>query len=91
MKFTDISETQERSNIQKFLDTSCIQDRWCQNANFLSRKCQEMSCVNTFPKHSVDGGQYGASVHYPFHQFRTHDIYGHSLNGKEQTALVHYN
>ena len=33
-----------------------------------------MSCVNIFPKHSIVGGQYGASVHYPLHQFRTHDI-----------------
>ena len=44
-----------------------------------------MSCVITFPKHSIDGGQYGTSVHYPLHQFRTHGIYGHFLNGR---ALV---
>ena len=84
MKFTDISQTQERNNFQKFLafrigdvkmQISCLGN---------------VMCVITFPKHSIDGGQYGASLHYPLHQFRPHDIYGHFLNGNKQTALVHY-
>ena len=33
-----------------------------------------MSCVITFPKLSIDGGQYSTNVLY---QFRTHDIYGY--------------
>ena len=53
-----------------------------------------MTCVNTFPKHSIDGDSIvpvciilsTSSGHMTLH-----DIYGHFLNGKEQTALVHYN
>ena len=57
-----------------------------------------MSCVNTFPKHSMDGGQYGTKCALPsppvqdkLHFMTFMDIYGHFLNGKEQAALVHYN
>ena len=52
-----------------------------------------MSCVNTFPKHSMDGGrtvrcQVCIALSTSSGRMTFHDSYGHFLNGKEQTLQL---